>query len=314
MKLAAPWLIPLVFGLSLLGAAEPEEIPPFKVGFSTKLFTTVNHADAKAAIKAWAQTVARERGVTMSPSAQLYERVEEMARAMKSGTVDAMSMTFAEYSIVSEQVKTSHWFVTETSGALFEEYIVLVHGDSEITELKALEGRTVLLHESARTSLAMDWLDQLAILTGGTGGAGDFFEEIQSVPKVSAAVLPVFFGNADAAVVAESTFKMMCELNPQLSRTLKTVARSPSLVPAIMCFREDFESPEKEKVITALRELHKTPAGEQVLTIFQSQALVLVDERPLMETAAFVKEVDRLRLEARAGKPDGDRPEGTPDS
>lgn len=296
-----------VLGMAMAGAAATEHVAlPFRVGFSTRLFTEVNDTDAKASIKAWAQTVARERGINMSPSAQLYDRTGEMVVAMKQGAVDAMSVTFDEYMAISDEVETSHWFVTQTAGSLYEEYVLLVRTDSGIADLRTLEGRSIVFHDAARTSLAMDWLDHLVISHGHNEAAEGFFETIRKVGKVSAAVLPVFFGKADAAVVADSTFKLMCELNPQLRRDLKTIARSPSLVPAIMCFRKDFESPEKERVMTALRELHQTPAGEQVLMIFQSQALVLVDERPLKETAAFIKETRRLRLEAGSGRSDGE--------
>jgi hypothetical protein len=52
--------------------------PPFRVGFSRRLFTDVNENDAKtASIRAWAQTVARERGIHMDPVAQLYDGIAE---------------------------------------------------------------------------------------------------------------------------------------------------------------------------------------------------------------------------------------------
>ena len=103
--------------------------------------------------------------------------------------------------------------------------------------------------------------------------------------------------------MAESSFDVMSELNPQLRRDLRVLARSRPLVPAILCFRADFESPEKERVLTALRELHKTPAGEQVLMIFQSEELVSIDEDPLRETAAFLEETERLRASSRGAPP-----------
>ncbi len=38
-----------------------------------------------------------------------------------------------------------------------------------------------------------------------------------------------------------------------------------------------------------------TPAGEQVLTIFQSEALVQVDEQDLKKTEAFILETRQMR-------------------
>jgi ABC-type phosphate/phosphonate transport system substrate-binding protein len=149
------------------------------------------------------------------------------------------------------------------------------------------------------------------VIQGGLGcGAEAFFGGIKRARKVSAAVLPVFFGQEVMAVVAESGFKTMSELNPQLRRKLRTIAKSPPLIPAILCFREDFSSEEKERLLQALRQLHTTAAGEQVLTIFQSEALVEVDEGALRKTLAFLQETSQLRGENGCAPADRPKVEG----
>jgi phosphonate transport system substrate-binding protein len=306
--LLAALLATLILGVAMAGNVGQGGAPPFRIGFSTTLFTDVNDVDAKASIKVWAQTVARERGINMHPTAQLYDHIEDLVGAMQRDEVDAVSLTFDEYVLLAEEVETDHWFLTRTTGTLYEEYILLANADAGIEDLEALEGHTILLHRTARTGLAPDWLDHAVISRGFAKSAKSYFGSISEVGKASAAVLPVFFGKADAAVVADSHFEVMAELNPQLRRKLKVIAKSPPLVPAIMCFRKEFESPEKERLMAALGELHMTPAGEQVLTIFQSQALVQVDEGPLRATAAFVEEARNLR---RNGAADGKSSEGS---
>jgi len=290
-------------------AATPAEnsAPVFRAGFSRSLFTDVNDSDARAAIRVWAQTVARERNINMDPTAGLFDDPAEMVSAMRQGAVDVMSTNFDEFLEISMEVETSDWFATVTASELFEEYIVLVHSDNGVSSLVELKGQSVILHDTARSSLALDWLDHLVIGDGFGAGAEEFFGTIKRVDKVSSAVLPVFFGQAVAGVVAESSFETMCELNPQLRRQLLVIAKSPRLLPAILFFRRDFESPEKERIMEALSNLHSTAAGQQVLTLFKSEALVPVDEQPLKETENFLRETRRQRdlLDPTDGTPAG---------
>jgi len=268
---------------------------PFRVGFHRGLFTDLPEADARAAVMAWGMAVARERGIEVDPSTQLFDHPQEIVNALRHGSVDSVSAGFPEYAVIAAQVPTGPWFLTQTSGALFEEYVLLAHAQAGHGSLAALQGALLLLHGSARMSLARDWLDLLVMGSGQIGGAQAFFGEVRQVKKASGAALPVFFGQADACVVTQSAFDTLCELNPQLGRSLVVLDRSRPLVPAVMFFRSTYDSPDKASLITALNELHRTPAGQQVLALFQSEALVQVDEKPLKETQAFLAEVRSLR-------------------
>jgi phosphonate transport system substrate-binding protein len=74
-------------------------------------------------------------------------------------------------------------------------------------------------------------------------------------------------------VVSRAEFETMCELNPQIGQQLKIIATSPEVVTSVLCFRADYAPAFKPQLFTALRDLYKTPAGQQVLTIFQSEKI-----------------------------------------
>ena len=69
----------------------------------------------------------------------------------------------------------------------------------------------------------------------------------------------------------------MVELNPQTGQQLKTLALSPAVVPFMFCFRTDYTSPIRTQVVAEIAKWHTTPAGRQILTIFQCDRL---EERP----------------------------------
>jgi len=73
----------------------------------------------------------------------------------------------------------------------------------------------------------------------GLDAGETFFEEIQEVSKVSQAVLPVFFDQADACIAPMDAFRTMAELNPQLEEELWVIDTSPGFCQAVVCARRD---------------------------------------------------------------------------
>lgn len=277
-----PWLS--------ISAPAQDDGQRFSIGFSRSLFTNVNENDAKASIKAWAQTVARERNIKADPTAYLFSNVEEMAEALKKGAADAMGVVFKEYVSISRVVETDHVFLTRMAGRVYEEYVLLAQDDSGIGSLDGLMKGHLIFHDSPRTSLAFQWLEWIVKKQNLEKNVTDHFGAIKHVEKLTDAVLPLFFGKADMCLVTQTGFSTMVELNPQIGRKLRVIAKSAPLVPALLCFRKDYASSQKEIILTALKELHRSSAGQQVLTIFQAEALVEVDSTMLEETRTFLSE------------------------
>ena len=90
----------------------------------------------------------------------------------------------------------------------------------------------------------------------------------------------------------------MCELNPQVRVQLRVLAMSPALVPALGFIRRGYNSPLRKILFSALQGLENSPAGTQVLTLFQSDQL---HEEPvtLLDSARELVDAHRcLDLEA----------------
>lgn len=244
----------------------------FRVAFSSSMFTDVNENDAKAAVKVWSQTVARERGIEVDPDARIYKDMPSLSLALESEQVDAVGILTTEYETLSAKMKLTPIFVTRVGGRLDEEYLLLVHRESQIQSVGDLRGRSLLVYRNARACLASAWLDTLLVRNGFRPSV-EFFGRVSGHVNPSKVVLPVFFRQSDACLVTRGAFELLNELNPQTGRQLKVLASSPALVPAVFCFRGSYASPVKDRVVAALRELHSSPAGQQVLTIFRSERL-----------------------------------------
>lgn len=89
-------------------------------------------------------------------------------------------------------------------------------------------------------------------------------------------------------------FDTIAELNPQISHRLRILDASIGYVPNFMTFRKGYESRVKTYVIDKIKTWHQTPAGYQILTIFQMDDLRLASLEVLGPTMELIKKHRRL--------------------
>ena len=243
----------------------------FRFGFSSSTFLDVNENDAKAAVKVWARMLFKERGLPVEPDPTILNGPTAIAQALRAKQVDAIAIPVDEYSKLLEELDPRLFIAGLNEGQITEEYVLLVHQDSAIQRVEDLRGRSVGCWQNSRMSLGLVWLDTV-LVQGGFPRAREFCR-VKQINKLSQAVLPVFFRQADACVVTRRGFKNMGELNPQVGQRLKVLATSPALVPSGFCFRRGYDDPLRETIVAELGKIKSSPDGTQVLTLFQSGSL-----------------------------------------
>jgi len=247
-------------------ASRQEAAESIRIVLSPGSFAGVNHNDVLAAIKTWARVILKQQGVDMEVESRISDSPEELAEALRNGQTDAVSMPVDE--LLNLKVMPEYVFLAIRKNSFTEQYIILVHRNSGINDVHDLRGRKILLYNNPRMCLAPAWV---ASITGlpKTESIG-----MTRIDNISRTVLPVFFHQADACVVTAIGFEIACELNPQLLKDLRVLATSPEVVSSVFFFRPGYVSHVKDKLETAMLTLQETPAGQQLLMMFQGDAVV----------------------------------------
>jgi ABC-type phosphate/phosphonate transport system substrate-binding protein len=248
---------------------------PFRLAFSSSMFSDVNETDARAAVKGWGQMLARDVQVPTDPTLSVLRDIETLEHALRAKEVDAVGMTLTEYAVVRHEVPFGRILVNMSDGQTTERYVLLAHRDGPVRALADLRGKNVLFHANPRSCLAEVWLDTL-LFEQALAPVRKFAGSTLREARLSKVVLPVFFRRVDTCVATRRGFDTMCELNPQLARQLVVLAESPEVVPSLFAFRADYHPSFEQQLFTALQDLTNTPSGQQVLTIFQSQQIAEV--------------------------------------
>jgi ABC-type phosphate/phosphonate transport system substrate-binding protein len=256
----------------------------YRIGVSAASFENLNRNDATAALKAWANTVLKEHNISEIPEVVLYDRFDELAQDYTQNRLHAISVSVEEY--MRLKLSIPYVYVSATDHGHTARYTVVVRRDSGIHAIQELSGSKIALSQGQRMILARPWFEMLLIDSTNTNPAVK--RDITLVENPSKAILQVFFRQCRAAVVTAEAFELACELNPQLQKELKMLAASPPFVPAVFLFPTNFQGTSRDKLEAAISQLHTTPGGRQVLTVFQSSRMDRVPSSTMDDTKQFL--------------------------
>jgi phosphonate transport system substrate-binding protein len=235
--------------------------------FSTGLFRSVNRNDAIAAVRVWASMVGRTHGIQVDPTVEVADDVAEVRKRVLDGSAGVLALDVVEYFELADLPVVEPVFCAmKGEGNVPPNYLVLVGANSGISSLEGLRGKTVIIHANTGANLGQVWLDSM-LYDGHFGRPEHFFGSVEVVPKASSAILPVFFGKADAAIVDGGSYDVAKELNPQVGMKLRVLRASPPLAEGVLCIcRKQMDSP--DDFLASARELQFDVQGRQILMVF----------------------------------------------
>lgn len=249
--------------------------------------------DARAAMKVWVETLARERGVQADPSVKIFDSYAAIETALQEQAVDGVTLPTDQFWAYGGSNYFNRALFPARGGSMTDEYVLLVRRNGGLTNLANLQGRSLAIYAHSIMSLARPWLET-ELLQNGLPPIARCFAGTNEFSKLTKVVLPVFFGQLDACLVDQQGFRVMAELNPQVGTQLRVLACSKPLIPVAFYFRSGYPAQPQDQVVNELARLHLTPAGQQVLTVFQTERLVELPLSCLNDSIQLLKEHRRL--------------------
>lgn len=295
----------LLSGLSATAATIAAEVGEalgaglLRVGVSQASFGTANRNDATAALKVWAASVIKEHNLDLAARVEVFDEVDVLLEKLRAGEIDAASMVPTEF--IRLPTKPDAIFVPTRGESYTERFVLVARRASDAKEVAHLAKRRLVVQSGQRTSLAQPWLETV-LTENSLTNLSRFFGATASVDSPSKAILQVVFEQADACLVTQGAFLLALELNPNLERELVEIAKSPPLITGMFFFRPGVQTRVRKDFEDAILQLHSTPAGKQVLTVFQGSRMVKEPLSALESTYELLRRYDELQA-GKAPKP-----------
>ena len=99
-----------------------------------------------------------------------------MENALRHGQVDIVTASTDDFLSFEKVIPMTGLVGSKVNGKITEEYVLLVHVDQSAKEFRDLRGKSIMVLDNARTTLAPYWLDvellrrKLPVSTASSGG------------------------------------------------------------------------------------------------------------------------------------------------
>jgi ABC-type phosphate/phosphonate transport system substrate-binding protein len=265
----------------------------------------VNLADARVALDVLFRRILVRHKPQYEVQMEFLSDQEEALKSCKARELDYVTLTGLDYLQLRELgAPIRPIFVSSRMDTPREEYMLIVRNGVDLKKIQGSSPRRLLIEKGGSGAIARIWLDT-ALSEQSLPEVSKFFQAVREVDQASAAVLPVFFGQAEACAVPKSTFETMVELNPQIGRKLSPLMTSPGFLRNMGCVRTDLD-PETEKVLLEMSlSMNTEPEGNQIMTIFGTKAVFKFEEPYIAETKALYQKHKKLKGKTESKNEDG---------
>jgi ABC-type phosphate/phosphonate transport system substrate-binding protein len=280
----------------------PGEEPPLvaRFGFSSDIFFEVSLKDAQVAVELWAKQIVADARKPVQTNGRVLNDVDTLAGVVARDELDVVALPAMEYVRLRDRLPVVPALVGLRGESPLEDHVLLVRRDADLARLGALGGKRLIIQSGAVGVMTQAWLDTL-LVKQGYPEASRFFGPIKYASKASQAVLPVFFRQADAAVVTHTSYATLLELNPQIGRELMVVAISPKLLLTMICVHRKSSEELRRLVVESALDLHNSAPGRKMLLLFRINRVVPFEPAYLEGVSDLFREHSALRGGLRRG-------------
>ncbi|MGJ8650127.1 MAG: PhnD/SsuA/transferrin family substrate-binding protein [Opitutaceae bacterium] len=262
--------------------------PEVRIILSSSGLSGVNVNDTISAFRVWTNELTKGLNMRVSDTVLVLDSVEEINRELDSGANHLVSLSISEYLNCGSARFSEKIYIGKNDGKVGARYLLLVRDDAPITELGDLSGKKLVCYDHRETSLSDEWF-QYQLMQADLKPAGELLQSYSKDQDLSKTVLGVFFGNQDACIVSDSSFELLCELNPQLKARLRVLMQSPQVIGGALFTQVGYD-PELEVLVEqSLDTLGDKISGHQILTLFRSNSVIVADLSELAETIGLYK-------------------------
>ncbi len=265
-------IILLLWGTSVVAESDSGMPKVLKAGFSSRVFPDLDNNEVRVAMELWAKELCRSAGI---PAARvtIFRDPAEWLSAVRQGELHILTITAMEYLRYRDRSQLIPSYNATNKAGVNMDQLVIVNRRSSIRSVNELRGKAFAILSPLKYEAPLLWLDQLLKKHGADRNA--FFRQVKEFPKASQSLMATFFGQVDGCLVSRGAYEICKTLNPQLGKELVIVAESKSLMGEITCVPANTSEALKAAFTKAALHLHEYTVGKQILTMFQTDRVVM---------------------------------------
>ncbi|MES9945627.1 MAG: PhnD/SsuA/transferrin family substrate-binding protein [Candidatus Thiodiazotropha sp.] len=282
------WILGLVLLVSV--TADANDGDTFRVGGSTESIYDMRIADLEILISLLFNERYMDEDVQLK--IKIYDTDEMLGNQLTSGMLDAVIMNPISYLDNIEYLNSESTYAIQHGSSTKAKYLLLVRRDSGINSLEALSNKKLIVPTGHVVGLR--FLD-VELLRAGMPVAAESFSEVRYTNETNAAIINLFFGQVDAALVTDFSYQVASELNRQIPQSLQEIRSSQPLIHMVIAVRKDFPPNIVEKFLPFAETLNEFPRLRYLKKNFRFAGVKKITTDDLLNLNNLNKEFSQLK-------------------
>jgi ABC-type amino acid transport substrate-binding protein len=219
-----------------------------------------------------------------------YTNSETLIEDFKKGNIDVIVIDSLSFLELDDIVPPERCFLVQIGPSLKQRVLILERKKDTEAAFQGLRGGK--LSVGGGRKVGKRFLD-VFLLQQGLPISDQFFSEIDTKDDINTAIIDLYFGRADVAVVPQFGYALALELNPQLSRKIKVVATSDQMINEIVGVRHGFPQERLDRIRPYLL---KVPSKrmELLFSVFHITGFYAADKDSLREVRELNEKYQEL--------------------
>ncbi len=207
----------------------------YTAGFYKKFFDLIPANDAIAAYSVWIREIEKKSNFDFTLNLKLYNDFNDMITNYKNDKLVIAIFSSYDYLTYADTSNFKPIYAPTIDNQPGIAYYIITKKNKHYDRINDLQDLSIGIPSSYLHKPAIMWLD-LLLFKNHLARKEEYFKYIEPSMSESKSIMEVFFGKLDVGLVPQSSFELMCELNPQIGQQLTIIEKSPIYTNGIVCF------------------------------------------------------------------------------
>ncbi|MCU7853698.1 MAG: phosphate/phosphite/phosphonate ABC transporter substrate-binding protein [Candidatus Thiodiazotropha sp. (ex Monitilora ramsayi)] len=258
-------------------------------GRMSKVLFDANATDTTIATDMIIRTVFGQ--MNMKSEIKVYDNRDHLIKDLTENRLDAVFINTIDF-IELEHLVNPDYLYTLVYGQHTEQKIYLLTRKKDgIDNISQLRDKTISIPKGH--FLGKYYLDIL-LMNKELPTQDRFFSKTLETVDTNTAIVDLFIGKSDSALVSDIAFELAGELNTQIIRDLKVINASNQMVPQVITINKNVPAHIMKKVDAFLVKSHENTRIRHLLSLFRAKRFVKLEEDNITETRKLLDEYNKL--------------------
>lgn len=288
----------ILFLLLLYNALVADQIIDKKIiryGFHLESILFSNEKEVRIAIQMWIQEFLDSKDLELRVKFYTDETVMIDDFLIKK-RLDIIGFNSIRYLKNKMKLKNSYsetMFTFSGSKKNYIQYYLIESNGRKNKNSLTIKDKSVAIKKKDYS--AKIWFDYLCIKNFNQNYK-DLVKSEKSFKKQSSAILSVYFKKVNLAVISKSTWDIMNELNPVITKEIGVIKKSPSIFASYIGMISNRVSDETiEKLRKSAKKVNNTLRGKQILSLLKFNKIIFTDSTYLENLENFLVKYEEVK-------------------